>query len=85
MASVRIALMKSVLSAAPIAKNADTLWTKNPLIASSIVLPAWQNHRSPFRLSRSAFRYDDGSKNLILSFKFMDKTENAKVLGRWAV
>lgn len=42
-----------------------------------------QNHRSPFRLSRSAFRYDDGSKNLILSFKFMDKTENAKVLGRW--
>ena len=42
-----------------------------------------QNHRSPFRLSRSAFRYDDSSKNLILSFKFMDKTENAKVLGRW--
>lgn len=42
-----------------------------------------QNYRSPFRLSRSAFRYDDGSKNLILSFKFMDKTENAKVLGRW--
>ena len=42
-----------------------------------------QNHRSPFRLSRSAFRYDDGSKNLILSFKFMDKTENAKVLGHW--
>lgn len=42
-----------------------------------------QNHHSPFRLSRSAFRYDDGSKNLILSFKFMDKTENAKVLGRW--
>lgn len=39
--------------------------------------------KTPFRLSRSAFRYDEGSKNLILGFKFMDKTENAKVLGRW--
>ena len=42
-----------------------------------------QEHRSPFRLSRSAFRYEDASKNLILSFKFLDKTENAKILGRW--
>ena len=39
--------------------------------------------QTPFRFSRSAFRYDEGSKNLILGFKFMDKTENAKVLGRW--
>lgn len=39
-------------------------------------------HR-PFRMSRSAFKYDEGSKNLILSLKFMDKTENAKVLARW--
>ena len=39
--------------------------------------------KTPFRFSRSAFRYDEGSKNLILGFKFMDKTENAKVLGRW--
>lgn len=36
-----------------------------------------------FRLSRSAVRYDDISKNMILAFKFMDKTENAKVLSSW--
>ena len=35
---------------------------------------------TPFRLSRSALYYDEGSKNLIMSFKFMDKTENAHLL-----
>ncbi len=40
-----------------------------------------QELKTPFRYSRSAFRYDDGSKNMILSFKFLDKTENAKLLG----
>lgn len=39
--------------------------------------------RTPFRLSRSVFCYDEASKNLILGFKFMDKTENAPVLARW--
>ncbi len=39
--------------------------------------------RSPFRMNRSAMRYDENSKNLILSFKFMDKTENASVLAKW--
>ena len=42
-----------------------------------------QEISSPFRYSRSAFRYDDNSKNMILSFKFFDKTENAKFLGDW--
>lgn len=42
-----------------------------------------QKPHTPFRLSRSALKYDEASKNLILAFKFMDKTENAKVLGRW--
>jgi len=37
---------------------------------------------SPYRLARSAFEYDEASKNMILSFKFWDKTENAKVLGK---
>lgn len=36
--------------------------------------------RSCFRLSRSAMVYDDSDKNLILAFKFMDKTENATLL-----
>lgn len=39
--------------------------------------------QTPFRLSRSAIRYDDASKNMILAFKFMDKTENAPVFAKW--
>ncbi len=39
--------------------------------------------QSPFRLSRSALIYDDASKDLILALKFMDKTENAKVMAKW--
>ncbi|MDD4556434.1 MAG: ComF family protein [Alphaproteobacteria bacterium] len=35
-----------------------------------------------FRLFRSVFLYDDFSKKMILSLKFMDKTENAKHLAR---
>lgn len=39
------------------------------------------NHRRSFyRLARSAVVYDENSKNLILGFKFMDKTENADLL-----
>ncbi len=38
--------------------------------------------RSFFRLSRSAFAYDEVSKNLILNFKFHDKTENARILAQ---
>ncbi len=36
--------------------------------------------RSAFRLSRSALYYDEASKNLLLAFKFMDRTENARLL-----
>lgn len=39
--------------------------------------------KTPFRLSRSAMQYDDASKNMILSFKFMDKTENAAAFAKW--
>lgn len=38
------------------------------------------NKNRVFRLSRSAFVYDEASKNLILALKFMDKTENARFL-----
>ena len=41
-----------------------------------------KGRKGPFRLSRSAFAYDDVSKDLILSFKFHDKTENAKLLAQ---
>lgn len=36
--------------------------------------------RNFYRLSRSAVVYDESSKNLILGFKFLDKTENANLL-----
>ena len=36
--------------------------------------------RTPFRLSRSALRYDEFSKNMLLSFKFMDKTKTPRFL-----
>lgn len=42
-----------------------------------------QDTKSPFRMSRSALKYDDNSKPLILAFKFMDKTENARVFAKW--
>lgn len=41
-----------------------------------------KKRRSPFRLSRSAFAYDESSKGLIIGFKFNDKTENAKFLAQ---
>lgn len=42
-----------------------------------------KNLKTPFRLSRSTVHYDEASKNLILAFKFMDKTDNAATLARW--
>lgn len=39
-----------------------------------------KNTRSLFRMSRSAFAYNQSSKSLITDFKFHDKTENAKLL-----
>ena len=41
------------------------------------------DHKSPFRMSRSAVYYDEHSKPLILNFKFHDRTENAPCLARW--
>ncbi len=42
-----------------------------------------KKNKTPFRYNRSALCYDEASKNLILALKFMDKTENAKVLAKW--
>ena len=41
-----------------------------------------KDKKNIFRFSRSAFKYDDFSKKLILELKFLDKTENANVLAR---
>ncbi len=39
-----------------------------------------QEKRTPFIMRRSAFIYDNESKNLILDFKFLDKTNSAETL-----
>lgn len=36
-----------------------------------------------FRIKRSALIYDDVSKELIIALKFLDKTENAKIMAKW--
>lgn len=42
-----------------------------------------QKPQSPFRFNRSALKYDDESKAMLLNFKFNDKTENAVVFAKW--
>ena len=42
-----------------------------------------KNNKKLFRYSRAAIKYETVSKNMILAFKFMDKTENAKVFAKW--
>ena len=39
--------------------------------------------RPSFDRARAVFRYDEGSKRLLLSFKHGDRTEAAKPFGRW--
>lgn len=39
--------------------------------------------KSILRLCRSAVKYDDFSKKIILDFKFSDRLENKKLLSRW--
>lgn len=42
-----------------------------------------KDNKKLFRYARSAIKYETLSKNMILAFKFMDKTENAKVFAKW--
>ena len=42
-----------------------------------------KNKKNFFRFKRSAVKYDDFSKKMILAFKFMDKTENVKIFAKW--
>lgn len=41
------------------------------------------NHKNSFRMCRSAIKYDEFSKKLILDFKFSDCLENRYLLARW--
>lgn len=39
--------------------------------------------KNPFRMQRARVCYDEGSRPLLINFKFFDKTENAAFLARW--
>ena len=41
------------------------------------------NKKNSFRLCRSAIKYDQFSKKLLLDFKFADHIENRSLLARW--
>ncbi|WP_338422443.1 ComF family protein [Acetobacter fallax] len=41
-----------------------------------------ERHPPPWSKARAAYIYDDGSRDLILSLKYADRTENAGVLAR---
>ncbi len=44
---------------------------------------ACAGERPAFERARAAFRYDDGSKDLILRFKHADRTDSAPAFARW--
>lgn len=51
--------------------------------AQSLKCPTCLNKKTLFRFCRSAVKYDDASKKLILDFKFLDHLENKKLLSNW--
>jgi ComF family protein len=44
---------------------------------------ACAGERPAFERARAAFRYDDGSKDLVLRFKHADRTDSAPAFARW--
>lgn len=56
---------------------------ENLKAGSALLCPQCVRDKHPvFRMNRSAFKYNEISKPLILSFKFYDKTENAPALAQ---
>ena len=53
------------------------------LLNDSLYCSNCLTHKSHFRLCRSAVKYDEFSKKLILDFKFSDRLENQKLLANW--
>lgn len=57
---------------------------ENKLVAKDMLCGlCLKKEKSPFRFSRSALKYDDFSKKLIVDFKFFDKTQNSVLFGFW--
>ena len=53
--------------------------------AQSVCGKCIKQKRRYFELERSAFIYDDASKNMIISLKFMDKTSFASTIAKFMV
>lgn len=69
---------------APYCRHCGLPFADTSELNKKMLCPECLKDKKPlFRLCRSAIKYDDTSKNTILAFKFMDKTENAKVFARW--
>ena len=68
----------------PYCKCCGYPFDENLSVSPNMMCPmCLKNHRKLFRYSRMAIKYEKISKNMILAFKFMDKTENAKVFAKW--
>ena len=68
----------------PYCKHCGLPFADRSLLNRDMICPVCiREKKSPFRMERSALKYDLASKKAILAFKFMDKTENAKVFAKW--
>ena len=68
---------------APFCKHCGSpLYSENDL-SDELYCVSCLNHKDAFRFCRSAILYNDGSKKLLLDFKFSDRTENRKLLAKW--
>ena len=69
---------------APYCKCCGIPFAENWGITEKTICPTCiKQKKKYYRYARSAIKYEDISKNMILSFKFMDKTENAKIFAKW--
>jgi len=68
----------------PYCRRCGLPFTQTTQLSRKMLCPQCVKDKKPiFRFNRSAVKYDEFSKYPILAFKFMDKTENAKVFARW--
>ena len=52
-------------------------------LGSAALCGSCAGERPVFERARAAFRYDEGSKDLILRFKHADRTDSAPAFARW--
>lgn len=75
---------KMIFISAPYCKHCGLPFIDSATVNSEMLCPnCIKEKKSLFRMERSAIKYDAVSKKTILAFKFMDKTENARVFAKW--